>query len=332
MRRPPRLERFRWPVLLLPTVLAYGVAGYMLLEGWSFLDALYMTVLTLTTVGYREVQPLDTSGKVFTISVLIIGVAVVLATISLLAGWIAERAVRENWRRQRMKRRIASMSDHFIVCAYGRVGRTAARELEADGVPFLVIDADEDLEEQMVADGVRYMIGDPSTEGVLQQAGVERARGLICAVDSDATNVFITLTARSLNPRIFIVVRASDPDSEDQLRLAGADRVISPYTASGRHMAHLALHPRVVDYLDVSPTHGVQPYRVEDLQVEEGSDLAGRTVGEACGRAVPLVVWHPDGAITPNPPSGHRLRPGDHLLLLGEKEALRPVEGGREAG
>jgi voltage-gated potassium channel len=304
----------------------------MLLEGWSFLDALYMTVLTLTTVGYREVVPLDTSGKIFTITVLILGVAVVLATISLLAGWIAERAVRQDWRRRRMKRRIASMSDHFIVCAYGRVGRTAARELEADGIPFVVIDAKEELEEQMTEDRVRYLIGDPSTEDVLQEAGVERARGLICAVDSDATNVFITLTARSLNPRIFIVARASDPDAEDQLKLAGADRVISPYTESGRHMAHLAIHPRVVDYLDVTAATGAHPYRVEDLQVEDGSELAGRTVGEVCGRAVPLLVWHPDGALTPNPPSGHRLRRGDHLLLLGEKEALRPVEGGREAG
>jgi voltage-gated potassium channel len=328
----PRLDRFRWPILLLPAILVYGVAGYMLFEGWSFLDSLYMTLLTITTVGYQEVRPLDTSGKIFTITVLILGVAVVLATISLLAGWIAERAVRQDWRRRRMRRRIGSMSDHYILCAYGRVGRTAAQELEAEAISFVVIDAKEDLEEQMIEDGVRYMIGDPSTEDILQAAGVERARGLICAVDSDATNVFITLTARSLNPGIFIVARAADPDSEDQLKLAGADRVISPYTASGRHMAHLALHPRVVDYLDVSAATQDHPYRVEDLQVEDGSELAGRTVGEVCGRAVPLLVWHPDGALTPNPPSGHRLRAGDHLLLLGEKEALRPVEGGREAG
>lgn len=120
----PRLERFRWPILLLPGILFYGVAGYMLLEGWSFLDALYMTILTLTTVGYREVRPLDTSGKVFTITLLVLGVAFVLATISLIAGWIAERAVRQDWRRRRMQRRIGSMSDHFIICAYGRVGRT----------------------------------------------------------------------------------------------------------------------------------------------------------------------------------------------------------------
>lgn len=328
----PRLERFRWPILLLPGVLVYGVAGYMLVEGWSFLDALYMTILTLTTVGYREVRPLDDTGKVFTITLLVFGVAVVLATISLIAGWIAERAVRRDWRRRRMKRRIGSMSDHFIVCAYGRVGRTAAQELEADGVPFVVIDSKEDLEEQMIEDGVRYIIGDPSTEHILQDAGVERARGLICAVDSDATNVYITLTARSLNPRIFIVARAADPDSEDQLRLAGADRVISPYTASGRHMAHLAMHPRVVDFLDVSAAIGAHPYRVEDLQVEDGSELAGRTVGDVCGRAVPLLVWHPDGALTANPPSDHRLQAGDHLLLLGEKDTLRPVEDGREVG
>src|ERR671915_2403261 len=145
----PRLERFRWPILLVPAVLAYGVAGYMLLEGWSFLDALYMTVLTLTTVGYREVLPLDTSGKIFTITVLLFGVAVVLATISLLAGWFAERAVRQDWRRRRMKRRIASMSDHFIVCAYGRVGRAAAPGVGADGDPFVGIDAEEEIEERM---------------------------------------------------------------------------------------------------------------------------------------------------------------------------------------
>lgn len=319
-------RRLRWLGVLLGGVLAYGTVGYVVLFGWSVIDALYMTLAAMSTVGFREVRPLDLGGKIFTISIIVIGVAVVLGTVALAAAWVAEGVLSHERRRKRMQRRIQRLKDHFIVCAFGRVGRTVAREFREEGVPFLVVEHDEELEERMIEEEVLYLLGDPSQEEILREAGVERARGLICAVDSDATNVFIALTARAINPEIFIVARASESQSVERLTRAGADRVISPYITSGHHMALMALRTGVVGSLDIEPAveGGL---RLEELLVEEGSSLVGKTAGEACGQASLLAVRHADGRITANPRMNTRLKPGDVLILLGEEDQLRPVEG-----
>lgn len=317
----------KWPTLLALFALTYGVTGYVWLEGWPFIDALYMTLSILATVGIKEVRPLDASGKMFTSTLILFGVAIVLITLTLVAGWVAEGNFVDRSRRKRMRRRIDALDNHFIICAYGRVGRTVAREFEAQGVDFVVVEAQEDLEEVMVRDGVAYLVADPSLEPALKAAGVERARGLVCAVDSDATNVYIALTARSLNPDIFIVARAAEPYSAERLTKAGADRVISPYVTSGRHMAMMAMRPRVVDYMEMvtADTRGV---RMEELLIEPNSALVGRTVGEAIGKATPLAVLSHDGVITPNPGRELELHAEDVLVLLGEESDLRPVEEG----
>lgn len=206
------------------------------------------------------------------------------------------------------------MQDHYIVCAYGRVGRAAARELEAEEVSFVVIEAREDVEPRMRTDRVLYLSGDPTSESVLRKAGIEWARGLVCAVDSDATNVYITLMARSLNPDIYIVARASEADSPQRLTRAGANRVISPYRSSGRQMAHLVLRPRVVDSLEMLGK------RLEELVVESGSPLVGLKVGEACGSAVPLLIHRPDGETTLHPERDEVVQVGDRILVWGEGE------------
>ncbi|MDQ4144479.1 MAG: NAD-binding protein [Actinomycetota bacterium] len=224
-----------------------------------------------------------------------------------------------------MQRRIDSLKGHFIICAYGRVGRAVAREFEAEGVPFVVIDVKEELEERMQSDGVLYLIGDPSSEAVLRQAGIERAHGLVCAVDSDAANVYITLSARALNPDIFITARAGEPESPERLYRAGANRVISPYVTSGRHMALLTLRPRVVDYLEVAGARGL---RLEEVVIEAGSPLAGRELGEVAGEAVPVLLRRATGETIANPSPNETLQAGDLLLLYGEPKVLRPVEGG----
>lgn len=319
-------RRLRWPALLLAFVVIYGTAGYMLIPRWPLLDALYMTLTTLTTVGFREVRPLETSGRIFTMSVIVLGVGALFVSVSLVAGLVAEGALSERGRRRRMERQVDRLSDHFIICAYGRVGRTVARELEAEGKPFVVIDAKEDLEEQMIEDGVAYVLGETSSEQVLRSAGVERARGLVCAVDSDATNVYITLIARSVNPDIYIVARAAEPDSTERLYKAGADRVISPYVTSGRHMAQLAMRPSVVDYLEVGRDNA-RPLRLEELEVDEDSPIVNHSVQEACGRAIPLAVRHSNGEIEPHPDPDLKLVPGDLLILMGEKDVLRLAEG-----
>lgn len=312
-------RRIRWAGLLLVLALAYGVAGYMLLEGWGFLDALYMTAITFTTVGFHEVRPLDATGRIFTLTVIGVGVALVLITVALAAQWVIEGAWTLRTRRRRMQRRIDALSNHYVICAYGRVGRAAAREFEAEGVPFVVIDPKEDLEERMRQDGVAYLIDDPSQEEVLRRAGVQRARGLVCAVDSDATNVYITLLARSLNPDLFIVARASEPGSDRRLLAAGADRVISPFVSSGRHMALVALRPRVADVLEVEPGTA-RSMRLEEVRIDEGSPQAGRSIAEAFGPVPALAVRHADGRITANPPRDLMLSRGDLVLVIGEDD------------
>jgi voltage-gated potassium channel len=192
-------------------------------------------------------------------------------------------------------------------------------------VPFVVLDALEEMEDQMISDGVLHLIGDPTSEPVLRAAGVERARALICAVDDDADNVFITLAARNLNPSIAIVARASAESAAQHLYKAGADRVVSPYVTSGRHMALAALRPRVVDYFDIGERQE-GALRVDELKVEPGSGLAGRRLGDIAGKTLPLAVRRSDGELVANPPSDLKLQDGDLLLLLGERDALRSLE------
>lgn len=306
-------------VLLLVFAVAYGVGGYMLFEGWSLADSLYMTLLVLSTVGFKEVQPLGTSGRAFTATLMIMGVALVLVTVTVLALWVTEENLWASRRKKRMQKRIDSMRDHYIICAYGRVGRAVARDLEEEGVPFVVIDPKEELEERMLQDGVAYMIEDPSAEQVLQRAGLDRARGLICAVDSDATNVYITLMARSMNPDILIVARASEPGSDVRLQKAGANRVVSPFVSSGRHMALMSLRPEVVDAVEFTSRSRKRPMWVEELLVDDDSALNGATVATARGASSALALRSADGDVTTGPSDDVTLRPGDLLLLLGDE-------------
>jgi voltage-gated potassium channel len=296
----------------LTAVVLYGVTGYMVLEGWSAIDALYMTITTMTTVGFREVRDLDTGGRMFTLTVVVLGVGTALIGISLLAAAIAEAELGGLTRRRRMSRRIAQLKEHFIVCAYGRVGRAAVRELQAAGVDLVVVDPKQELRERMERDKVAFLIDDPTLEPVLRHVGVDAARGLICAVDSDATNVFITLAARSLNPDLFIVARASELSSHEALERAGADRVVSPYASSGRHMVKMALDPTVIDLFDDASDRGL--IEVEERRVAAPSDLIGITVAES---EVPiLAIRRSNGRLEPTPASSTLIEAGDVLLFL----------------
>ena len=298
-------------LLALAGVVVYGVAGYMLLERWSFEDALYMTVMTMTTVGFREVRPLDTGGRMFTLTLIVLGVGIALVGVSLAAAVIAEGELGGNTRRRRMTKRIDGLHGHFIVCAYGRVGRAAVRELQTAGLPFVVVDPNEELRERMEADDVPYLVDDPSNEPVLRQAGIDRARGLICAVDSDATNVYITLTARSINPGLFIVARASERGTAERLERAGANRVVSPFVSSGRHMVRMAIDPSIVDVFD----EAARSIPVAERLVAAGSDLEGVRVGAA--EASILALRRPDGSTVASPPADTTIHAGDVVLLLG---------------
>lgn len=308
------------------TVVAIGVAGYMIIERWSFLDALYMTMTTLTTVGFGEVHPLDSAGRVFTIVLLVLGVGLVAVLLGVLAHLVQEGALGERGRRRRMQKRIDDLKDHFIICAYGRVGRTVAREFEADGIDFVVIDRDAELEDEMLRDGVIYLIDDPARESVLISAGVERARGVVSAVDDDAQNLYITLTAKASKPDVYIVARASEEATAERLYTAGADRVISPYVSSGRHMALLALRPQVVDYLEVE-SEKAGALRLEELVIEEDSDFIGRSLSDVVPDGSCLVLRRESGDTFTNPDSATRVQKGDLLILLADPEGRQTVAG-----
>jgi voltage-gated potassium channel len=324
---PGRLAGRVWLLALaVLLVVAYGIVGYALF-GFPLPDAVYLTVLTLTTEGFAAPEPLSPGAKVFTASLALLGVTVFLAGIGLVGTALVEGQLLPGSRRRRMQRNLRSLRDHLIVCAYGRVGRAVARELEADRVPFVVIDAKAELERDLQRDGVLYLIGSPSSEPVLRQAGVEHARGLVCAVDSDAENVYITLVARSLNPELAIVARAAEEASADRLYRAGANRVVSPYVTSGRRMALLAVRPHVVDFFEIA-RRGAAESRLEELLVADGSPLAGRCLGEVLGGAIPLLVRRAGGELLPNPDQATTLQAGDVVVVYGDPGTLRPIEGG----
>jgi len=308
-----------------PVVLVVaGIVGYLSF-GYSPWVAAAMTLLTLTTVGFASGSHVPTGVLVFTAGLAFLGVSLFVAILGLAATAIVEGRVRLFSRSRRMRQRIDELRGHFIVCAYGRVGRAIARELEAEGAPFVVVDSKAELEPDLERDALCYLIGDASDEAVLRRAGIERAQGLICAVDSDAENVFITIVARSLSPDVLIVARAAREQSADRLYRAGATHVVSPYVTSGRRMANLAVRPHVVEFFDVARA-GQPDLRLEELAITEGSPLAGRRLQELRGPAVPLLVRRLDGQLIANPTRELQLQPGDVLILFGEASDLNPLD------
>ena len=308
-----------------PVVLVViGMVSYLGF-GYSPWMALAMTLLTLTTVGFATGGHLSTGVLVFTAGLALLGVGLFVVILGLAATAIVEGRVSLFSRSRRMRRRIDELRGHFIVCAYGRVGRAIARELEAEGVPFVVVDSKAELEPDLDRDGQYYLIGDASDEAVLRQAGIDRARGLICAVDSDAENVFITIVARSLSPGLLIVARAAREQSADRLYRAGATHVVSPYVTSGRRMANLAVRPHVVEFFDVARA-GQPGLRLEELEITEGSPLVGRTLQQLSGPAVPLLVRRSNGQLIANPTRELQLQAGDVLVVFGAASDLAPLD------
>lgn len=322
------VRHFRLPGLLLAGALVYGTVGYWLIEGWNLLDALYMTVVTLTTVGYEEVHPLHTDGRIFTITLMLYGVVVLFTAIAVVAQLLVSGELGEPLRRRRMRKRIEELHDHYVICAYGRVGRAAAEELTQQDIPFVVCEPLTELVPLLEERDIPYINADPSEEYVLQEAGIERARGLICAVDSDATNVYITLTGRALNPKLSIVARAASPESEGKLLRAGADRVVSPYILSGKRMAYLAMQPSVVEFFDMVTV--APDLRLEEIVVRPNSSLDGKTVGEACadfGDVSVLALKKMGADLLASPDNGTELSAGDLVVALGPAKALGEMAG-----
>jgi voltage-gated potassium channel len=311
-------------IIAVVSVTVIGAAGYVVFFRWSLSDAIYMTAITLTTVGFREVEELVTfPERLWTIMLAVAGVGIIFGSIGIVAETIISEAASGRREAKRMAESVAALRDHYIVCGYGRVGSTVIRELMHTGQKFVVIDIHEQSLERAVADGHLVVMGDATDDATLRTAGIDRARGLITTIDSDANNVYVTLSARALSPTLFIVARASAPGAEAKLVQAGANRIVSPYTMAGRRIAELAIRPRVADYIDAALSHGNLSFSLEEVEVTAESPLVGVTVGRLRTEGViTLAILQPDGAYEANPPEARELREGENLIASGSTEAL----------
>lgn len=319
------LLRFRLAVILLAIVVIVGVTGYMLIDGWGLFDSFYMVIITISTVGYTEVHPQGTLGRLFTSGLIVVGVGTMLYGFGVFAETLADNAFGKYRRERQLQQDLDRLSDHFIICGYGRIGTQIVAEFEDHEVPYVVIDQTEEALGRIRAEGRLHIEGDASKEEVLKQAGIERARGLISAVDSDERAVYIVLAARALNPKLYIVARAGRPDSIRRLELAGATRTISPYIMAGHRMADLAIRPAMVDVMDTLH-HGAAGIGVEEMIVNAGARVVGKTLDEAglmaSDAAKVLAVRRTDGSVSTNPAPATALQEGDLVIALGTEDQL----------
>src|SRR5215218_6776088 len=303
----------------------------MLFEGWNFMDALYMTVITVTTVGYKEVHELDTTGRLWTMTLLITGVGTLFYAAVSSVELVVEGAVGGYFERRKMRAELSKLNGHYILCGFGRVGRQVAREFALDGVPFVIVDNDPQRVEECLAEGYLAILGEASEDAVLEEAGIGRAKGLVAAVDSDADNVFVTLSARKINPDLYIVARTSSDEAAAKLEIAGANRTLSPYAVGGRRLASLATQPLIVDFLDIV-TRGKKglEFRLEEFGVPKESPLANHTIGKlkigAKTGAMVLAIRTPEGGFDTTPSAQDEIHPGDTLIVLGTREQVGRLE------
>jgi voltage-gated potassium channel len=322
------LHHLRRIILALSLVVLVGTAGFHYIEGWSWFDGFYMVVTTLTTIGYQETHPLSHAGRVFNLCVIVMGVSLVFLGIGALTQALLEFELRSFFGRRKMEREIDRLTGHYIICGAGRVGRSAARELARRPVAFVVIDHNEAKAARYAQDWL-LLLGDATKEQTLREAHIERARGLVAATTTDATNLYIILTARELNPKLKIIARASEEDAEKHLLKAGADFIVSPYSFAGQRIAQTFLRPHVVSFLDTATTHLGMDLEIGEISVGPGSGFAGKTIETSRIRqergVIVLAIKRGQG-MRFNPSPDDRIEAGDFLIAMGEPSQLRQVE------
>jgi len=322
-------NRFVLAFAIFLALILVGTSGYHWLEGMSIVDALYMTVITISTVGFGEVRALSPLGRVFTITLILGGGGLAAFAVTAAVDFIMSGQWRVYWDTRRRFRMLSELNEHVIVCGFGRVGRHVADELAAENVPFIVIDTDEDRVAHAQKRGYLTITGNAANETLLQKVGIERARAMVAAVDSDAENVFITLTARSLNPDIYIIARANYEESEPKLISAGANRTMMPYHISGKRIVTMLVRPSVVEFLDEVVHAGGLELFLEEVRINPNSTLAGKTIAEAQVRSqlgiTILACRNQEGRFDTRVGPETTLQPDGLLIVLGTREQLQEM-------
>lgn len=324
------LSHLRFSIAVLFILMGCGTLGYALIEDWSLFDALYMTVITLATVGFKEVHDLSDSGKLFTIFLILFGTGMIAYAVGCLLRFMVEGQLRLILGRRKLEKSINALSDHYIICGFGRIGQPICREFSAKPLPFVVVEKDTVLCDKGESEGYLFVRGDATDDDTLVTAGILRAKGLITAVTSDTANVYITLTARGLNPELFILARAGEEGSEKKLKRAGANKVISPYTIGASRMAHAVLRPSVVDFIEIATAGQNLELQMEEIRICPASPLANKTLLTAGIRkdlgVIIVGIKKRKGQMLFNPPPETPIEADDILITLGELQAIQNLE------
>lgn len=323
------LRRIVFIAVLIASTLLVGTIGFRVIEGYSLFEAFYMTLITITTVGYQEIRPLSQVGRVFNSFLIFFGVTAMFFAVGAMTQTIIELQLQDRLGSRRTRKAIRRMKDHYIVCGIGRVGRNAAAELQRSGVPFVMMDRNEQRVSRAVESGMTAVLADATRDESLREAGIDRARGFIAALASDADNVFVILSAKTLNPRLHVVARASEEDSEQKLRRAGADIVFSPYSMAGRRLAQALLRPHVVEMFDSASKGAGLDVNIEQVQIAHGSALARRKIGDLLwdsAGVIPLALRRRDGELVFKPAVDVSIAEGDILIVMGQQGNLKNVE------
>lgn len=322
-----KIRKYLFPIAPLLALLLAGPLGYKLLEGMSFLEGLYLTAITITTVGYGDLAPVTAAGRLFTILLIFSGVGYVMYLFSQITETMVEGGLHQIVAKRRMQKKVTKLHDHYIICGFGRIGQEICSLLKENNRPFVVIESNEAVIETLDRLGYAEMRGDASDDDILLAAGIKQAKGLVTAVSSDEKNVYITLTARGLNQKLFILARSSGlPGAVKKLERAGASRVISPYSIGARRMAQLIVRPTVVDFLDLATQAGDLGLRMEELVVGEQAHCVGKTLIETGVRKkygiIVVAIKRAELPMIFNPGSETKIMAGDILIVLGESSHI----------